>query len=136
MVSSQIRAVIPCRRQMVWQVVTDVERYPSWRSGLSRVAGAAESRFIEYTDKGYETVFTTTLWEPCRRWEFDMENSGMKGRWSGVFIQRPDGTEVRFTEYVQGEKLFLRPLIRAYLKRQQAKFLSDLKRVLSLYDTL
>ena len=40
-----------------------------------------ENQFIEYTKEGYPTTFTITAVEPYKRWEFDMENSNMKGHW-------------------------------------------------------
>ena len=60
-----------------------------------------------------------------------MENGNMKGHWIGIFTEKDNGTEVDFTEDVTAKKFLVKPLIKAYLKRQQAQYISDLKRALS-----
>ncbi len=61
-----------------------------------------------------------------RRWEFDMENSNMKGHWTGIFTARGDETEIYFTEQVEAKKLFIKPFVKSYLKKQQAQFVADM----------
>lgn len=108
----------------------DVENYGIWRSDLSRTEKISEKQFVEYTKAGYPTTFTVTIVEPYRRWEFDMENSNIKGHWVGVFISRGNETEIDFTECVEAKKLFMKPLVKLYLKKQQAQFVEDIKRAL------
>ena len=60
-----------------------------------------------------------------------MENGNMKGHWIGIFTEKDNGTEIDFTEDVTAKKLLMKPFIKAYLKRQQAQYISDLKRALS-----
>lgn len=79
----------------------------------------SEKQFIEYTKDGYPTTFTVTVVEPYKRWEFDMENTNMKGHWSGVFISRGKETEIEFKENVTEKKFFLKPFVKLYLKKQQ-----------------
>ena len=129
MICAQIEATLPCDIQRVWEVVTSVEQY-AWRSDLSRTEVRNEKEFIEYAKNGFATWFTVTSAEPYRRWEFELENSNLKGRWIGKFTPKGAGTEVEFTEYVTVKNAFLRPFVRFYLNRQQARFLSDLKRAL------
>ena len=130
-VRSEARAVIPAEIERVWEIVTAVEGYPAWRSDLSRVEILAGGRFVEYTESGFPTTFTTTALETCRRWEFDMENANMSGHWTGVFSLMGSGTEVVFCESVAVKKFFLRPFVRGYLKRQQAQFVADLRKALA-----
>lgn len=130
MAVSNAGAVLSCDIKRVWETVTSLEK-TAWRSDLSAVELLDEKTFVEYTKEGYATTFTVTAMEPFRRWEFDMENGNMKGHWVGVFTQKDDGTEVDFTEDVTAKKLLMKPFIKAYLKRQQAQYISDLKRVLS-----
>lgn len=59
---------------------------------------------------GYATTFTVTVAEPYKRWEFDMENSNMKGHWIGVFIDKGNETQIDFTENVIPKKWFMKPL--------------------------
>ena len=89
-----------------------------------------EKQFIEYTKDGYATTFTITAMEPCKRWEFDMENSNMRGHWTGVFSIQNGQTEIEFTEDVTAKKLIMKPFVKAYLKRQQKRYVLDLRKVL------
>ena len=40
-----------------------------------------------------------------KRWEFDMENTNMRGHWIGVFTSKGNETEIDFTEYVTANKI-------------------------------
>lgn len=133
MATSTIKALIPCDIYKVWEIVTMVDNY-TWRSDLRNTEVVDENQFIEYTKKGYPTTFTITAVEPYKRWEFDMENSNMKGHWIGIFIPRNNETEVNFTEHVPAKKIFMKPFVKIYLKKQQAQFVSDLKKAV-LYFT-
>lgn len=84
----------------------------------------------EYTKNGYATTFTVTVAEPYKRWEFDMENSNMKGHWIGVFIDKGNETQIDFTENVIPKKWFMKPFVKTYLKKQQKQFVLDLKKAL------
>ena len=130
MVTSRIQATLPWEAEKVWNVVTAVERY-TWRSDLSRTERIGERQFVEYTKSGYATTFTITAEEPCRRWEFDMENSNMRGHWTGIFTGRGGETEVEFTEQIAVKNPLLRLFVKGYLRRQQAQFLADLRRALA-----
>ena len=133
MATSNIKVLIPCDIHKVWEIITTVENY-TWRSDLRNTEIVDENQFIEYTKEGYPTTFTITAVEPYKRWEFDMENSNMKGHWIGIFIPRNNETEVNFTEHVTAKKIFMKPFVKIYLKKQQAQFVSDLKKAV-LYFT-
>lgn len=129
MAISKIEAVFPNKIQSVWDKVTSLENY-QWRSDLSKIEIISEEQFIEYTKDGYATTFTITVTEPCARWEFDMENSNMKGHWVGVFTEVEGQTEIEFTENVTAKKFFMKPFVRAFLKKQQGLYISDLRKAL------
>lgn len=129
MAVSNIKAVLSADISKVWDVVTDIENY-SWRSDLSRTEVLEKEQFVEYTKEGYPTTFTITSSVPYERWEFDMENSNMKGHWVGIFTPKEGKTEIEFTENVTVKKIFLRPFIKRYLRRQQALFVADLEKAL------
>ena len=129
MAISKIKAVFHGDLHTVWDVVTSLENY-QWRSDLSRIEVVNEKQFVECTKDGYATTFTITVSEPCRRWEFDMENSNMKGHWIGTFTERNGETEIDFTEAVTAKKLIMKPFVRGYLKRQQEQYVSDLRKAL------
>ena len=131
MVISNIKAVFTSDLNTVWETVTSIEKC-SWRSDLSKIEVLDEKRFIEYTKKGYATTFTITCAEPYKRWEFDMENDNMKGHWIGVFTQKDGQTEIDFTEEVEAKKIIMKPFVRAYLKKQQALYVADLQKALTM----
>lgn len=129
MAVSTIKAVFPYDIQKVWEVVTSLEHY-AWRSDLSRIEIIGEKQFIEYTKDGYSTTFTITEKEPYKRWAFDMENENLKGHWTGIFTQKDGQTEIDFTENVHPKNIFMKPFVKIYLKKQQARYISDLKKAL------
>ena len=131
MAVSNIKALITGELQKVWELVLDIENYGAWRSDLSKTEVISDKKFIEYTKEGYPTTFTVTLVEPYRRWEFDMENSNMKGHWVGVFTSLGSKTQIDFTENITPKKWFMKPFVKAYLKKQQKQFILDLKKHLS-----
>ena len=126
MASSNIKAVILGGLQQVWELILDIENCATWRSDLSKTEVISDKQFIEYTKDGYPTTFTVTLVEPYRRWEFDMENSNMKGHWIGIFTAKADETEIDFTECVEVKKLLMKPFVKSYLKKQQIQFVADI----------
>ena len=129
MAVSNIKATFKCDIQTVWNIVTSLENY-QWRSDLSMIEVVSETQFIEYTKDGYATNFTITANEPCKRWAFDMENSNMKGHWTGLFTEKNGQTEIDFTEDVAPKKWIMKPFIKGFLKKQQELYVSDLKKAL------
>lgn len=126
MAISNRKAMIHSELRQVWDLVLDIENYASWRSDLSKAEVISDKQFIEYTKDGYSTTFTVTLVEPYRRWEFDMENSNMKGHWIGIFTAQGDETEIDFTEQVKAKKWLLKPFVKSYLRKQQTQFVADI----------
>jgi hypothetical protein len=128
MAVSTVQAVIKGNIRDVWNTVTSLED-DAWRSDLSKVEVLNENQFVEYTTQGFATTFTVTAYEPYQRWEFDIENGNMKGHWTGVFTQKGDETELTFTENVVPKKVIMKPFVKWYLKKQQAAYVADLKKV-------
>ncbi len=60
-----------------------------------------------------------------------MENDNIKGHWSGVFAQDGELTTIEFTENVTAKRLFMKPFVKGYIKKQQALYINDLKKALS-----
>lgn len=134
MAIATIKATFPCAVQKVWAVVTSLENQ-AWRSDVSRVEVLSETRFVEYTKDGFATTFTVTAAEPYARWEFDMENDNMTGHWTGLFRAKGDETQIEFTENVVAKKALMKPFVRAYLQKQQALYVADLRRALAAYTS-
>ena len=130
MITSNIKATIHCDIHKVWETVLSVDKYGAWRSDLSKTEIINEKQFIEYAKNEYATTFTVTVVKPYKRWEFDMENSNMKGHWIGVFIDKGNETQIDFTENVIPKKWFMKPFVKLYLKKQQTQFVLDLKKAL------
>lgn len=129
MAVSNIKASFESDIQRVWEVVTSLENY-SWRSDLSKIEIINENQFIEYTKDGYPTTFTITCTEKYKCWEFDMENSNIKGHWTGIFSEKNGTTEIDFTEEVTAKKIIMKPFVKSYLKKQQELYIADLRKAL------
>ncbi len=130
MAISNINAIISKDIHKVWDIVLAVDKYSTWRSDLSKTEVINDKQFVEYTKEGYATTFTVTMVEPYKRWEFDIENSNMKGHWIGVFTSKGNETQIDLTENVMPKKWFMKPFVKSYLKKQQMQFILDLKKVL------
>lgn len=131
MAISHIKEMISGDIHKVWETVLTVEKYSAWRSDVNKTETINERQFIEYTKEGYATTFTVTVVEPYKRWEFDMENSNMKGHWVGIFTSKGNETQIDFTENVIPKKWFMKPFVKSYLKKQQTQFVLDLKRTIT-----
>lgn len=120
MAAVTMKITLSCDVETVWNTVTSLTDF-AWRSDLERIEVLSDTEFVEYTKEGYATAFTITGTEIHKRWEFDMENQNMSGHWTGIFRAAADGTEMEFTEEVTAKKL---------LKKQQTRYISDLKKAL------
>lgn len=87
---------------------------------------------MEYTKDGYATTFTITSFQPMNRYEFDMNNENMHGHWVGLFSNDSGRTRIDFTKNVTPKKIFLKPFVKNYLKKQQAVYIVDLQKALAL----
>lgn len=116
-----------CPAEQVWQIVTDLS-HTAWRSDLARVEVLDALHFVEYTKSGYATRFAVTVYDPPRRWAFSMESDNMTGSWEGIFEPVPGGVRLTCTETVLAKRRWMRPLVPGYLKRQQRRYLDDLRR--------
>ncbi len=129
--TSNVKAIIQSDIHKVWEIISEINNYSLWRSDVSKTETVNEKQFIEYTKEGYPTTFTITVAEAYKRWEFDMENSNMKGHWIGIFTSKGAETEIDFTEHIIAKKFFMKPFVKPFLKKQQAQFVMDLKKALT-----
>lgn len=128
MTISNLKTTIPCDIEKVWKIITSLQDY-AWRSDISRIEIVNEKQFIEYTKDGYATTFTITVKKPYQ-YEFDMDNGNMSGHWTGILHAVEGGVEIDFTEDVTAKKIFMKPFVKGYLKKQQETYLHDLKQAL------
>lgn len=130
MAISNIKATFSSDIEKVWNMVTSLTDY-AWRSDLSKIEVLEDGkRFAEYTKDGYSTEFTITAYEPCKKYGFTMENQNMSGDWSGIFSYQNGETTIDFTEDVTVKKVVMKPFVGMYLKKQQASYVSDLRKAL------
>lgn len=127
MIISTIHTLIPTNLQTVWNTVTSLNDY-GWRSDLKNIEVHSSSSFTEYTNSNVPTLFTITLFKPFCRYEFDMKNENFIGHWTGVFRETANGTEIIFTETITIKKWWLRPFAKIYIKKQQHRYIADLKK--------
>ncbi len=130
MAVSIMKAEFQCEVEKVWEFVTSLDKY-SWRSDLDKiVVTVPEKEFEEHTIDGYVTKFKITTFDRYKRYEFDMENGNMQGHWTGKFSYKDGITAIEFTENVTAKKLLMKPFVGAYLKKQQTKYIEDLRNAL------
>lgn len=130
MAISTIRAEFHCEVEKIWNIVTSLDNY-SWRSDIDKIVVIEpEKQFEEHTKDGYVTKFTITAYDTCKRYEFDMDNDNMTGHWTGIFSYQNGITTIDFTEDVTAKKLLMKPLVKGYLKKQQAAYIRDLEHAL------
>ncbi|MBM6665625.1 SRPBCC family protein [Flavonifractor plautii] len=129
MATSKGKVHFPCPVERVWQTVTGLA-HTGWRSDLARVEVLDETHFVEYTKSGYATHFTIMACEPPRLWAFTMENGNMSGSWEGVFEAVEGGALLTCTETVTAKRWWMGPFVPGYLKRQQKRYLEDLRKKL------
>lgn len=127
MTETSIRDNIPADIEKVWAVLTSIANYPLWRSDILKIEIVDQKRFIEYGKNEFPTTFTITKEEKPFCWEFDIDNANISGHWTGMLQETENGTEVEFTEAVSVKKIIFNPFVKVYLKRQQSKFIEDLK---------
>lgn len=130
MTVSNLKSVLPGDVHKAWSIVTTASEYPRWRTDLSRVQILGPEAFLEYTADGYVTKFTIIRAKPGQLWELEMDNNNLHGRWVGRLRQRGLATVVDFTEYVSVKKVWMKPFVKGYLKKQQAQFITDLRRAI------
>ena len=116
--------------ETVWNIVTDNTAF-DWRSDIVKVEVSDDgNRFTELTKDGFETEFTIVLKKPYERYEFDMKNKNMDGHWIGLFSKDGSGTKIEFTEEVEVANPIMNLFVKAYLKKQQATYITDLRKAM------
>ena len=130
MATSRATAEFSCPLETLWRTVTDLE-HAAWRSDLKRVEILGEAHFVEHTKSGYATSFTVTACDPLRHWAFTMENGNLSGLWEGHFEATAGGSRLVCIETVNAKHGWMRPFVPGYLRRQQKRYLDDLRRTLS-----
>lgn len=128
MIKSNIKKEFSCDKDKLWNIITNNENY-SWRSDLSRIEIVDDKHFIEFAKNNYPTYFTITSKKKLKEYKFDLENTNIKGKWTGLFNELPNGNiELDFTEEIVVNNLIMKLLAKKYLKSQQKRYLRDLEK--------
>jgi hypothetical protein len=131
MVKANIKKSFNCDRDKLWNTITDNRNY-DWRTDLDRIEILDDTHFIEYAKNNYPTSFTITNKEKLKVYEFDIENTNIKGKWIGKFKELADGSiEVDFTEEIETNNFIMKLFAKTYLKNMQKRYIQDLERELS-----
>lgn len=131
-ITSVMKVQLKCDKDKLWEMVTDNNNY-SWRTDLSNITIEDEKHFTEYAKNGFSTKFEITKKEYLKEYCFNVKNDNLEGHWQGVFkVLKDDLVEFTLREEVMVKKALMRFLARPYLKVQQKRYVSDLKRVLGL----
>lgn len=115
--------------RIIWDIITDFKKY-HWRSDISKVDVLNEKEFIEITKDGYSTNFIIIEEIKFKYLEFKIDNSNMEGYWKGEFLAENGKTKIRFTENLKSKKIWLIPILKIYVKRQQKIYMKNLERYL------
>ena len=115
--------------KIIWDIITDFKKY-HWRSDISKVDVLNEKEFIEITKDGYSTNFIIIKEIKFKYLEFKIDNSNMEGYWKGEFLSENGKTKIRFTENLKSKKIWLIPILKIYVKRQQKIYMKNLERYL------
>ncbi len=119
-----------CDKEKLWNIITDNTKY-AWRSDLSKIEIVDDKHFIEYTKNNYATYFTITKKEKLKEYKFDMENTNIKGKWTGIFKELSNGNILLdFTEEIQTNSVIMKLIAKSYLKNQQKRYFKDLEQQL------
>ncbi|MFG6326814.1 MAG: hypothetical protein K1W00_08210, partial [Lachnospiraceae bacterium] len=110
MIKSNIKKEFLCDIEKLWDIITDNTKY-SWRSDLSKIEIVDDKHFIEYAKNNYPTYFTITSKISFKEYKFDIENTNIKGKWTGIFIKSDNGKVLLdFTEEIETNNIIMKLL--------------------------
>ena len=131
MIRSNIKKEFNCDKNKLWNIITDNANF-AWRSDLSKIEIIDNTHFVEYTKKNFPTYFTIISKEKLKVYKFELKNENLKGKWTGIFKEIPNGNiELDFTEEIEVNSFIMKMLAKFYLKSQQKRYMRDLERELN-----
>lgn len=125
MVKSNIKKEFNCSIEKLWNVITDNTNY-KWRSDLSKIEKLDDKHFIEYANNNYPTYFTITSKVNLKEYKFDIANTNIKGRWTGIFKKLDSGNALLdFTEEIETNNFIMK------LLAKPKRYMRDLEKELN-----
>lgn len=131
---AEVRAAVPATPEQVYALITDVERFPAWRSNVTRVeveSREPEFRFREYDD-GESVLYVVDSAVPNEHFVTRIADASLPfgGRWT--FTLRPSGagTELHIVEEGEVRHPLFRFVSRFVIGHDAAleRYLSDVER--------
>ena len=127
MIKSIIKRQFCCDKNKMWDIITDNSNY-KWRTDLLKIEIIDETYFIEYDKNNFPTYFTITKKEKLKEYKFNIENTNLKGNWTGLFKELDNGNiELTFIEEIEVNNFIMKLFAKSYLKRQQKRYMKDLE---------
>lgn len=131
MIKSNIKKEFSCDIEKLLNIITDNTNY-TWRSDLSKIEITDDKHFIEYAKNNYPTHFTITSKKNLKEYKFDIENTNIKGKWTGIFKELSNGNvELDFTEEIETNNIIMKLMAKPYLKIVQKRYMKDLEKELN-----
>lgn len=130
MIKSNIKKEFSCEIDRLWNIVTDNTNY-IWRSDLSKIQIIDDTHFIEYTKNNFPTYFTITSKIDLKEYKFNIQNTNIKGKWTGKFEKLESGNVLLdFTEEIETSNIIMKLFAKLYLKNQQKRYMKDLEKAI------
>lgn len=125
MIVVEEKILINCNPKEIYEIITNNEFY-LWRSDLSEIKIVDDNHFIEYTNKKFPTFFTVVKKTKNKRYEVELNNNNLEGKFIIELFKSGNKTEFLIREElnISDSKKIL--LGKVYLKKMQKKYINDL----------
>ncbi len=127
--------LLPAPPERIWEVLTDVEKHPQWRSGLQS-ATITERNPLTWTEKNSmgEMPLKTEVFEPPHKWVARIVGKDLPFGGTWTYLLTPEGTGTKMTITEDGEVFppffrFMSKFVFGQTKTQET-YLNDLDKYL------
>jgi hypothetical protein len=90
--------------QEIWNVITDIKGQEEWRNDVKSIeminAKKGKEKWTEIPKKGRPITFQVKTYEPPKRFDIEIVESGFSGYWKGRINEKSGVTEIEFKEAV------------------------------------
>lgn len=125
MIVVEEKILIDAKPKEIYDIITNNEFY-LWRSDLSKIEIVDENHFIEYTNKNFPTFFTVIKSIKNKRYETEMINNNIEGKFIIELKKIDNKTEFIIREEIQKLNIKLKFASKLFLKKMQKKYIFDL----------
>lgn len=90
--------------QEIWNVITDIKEQEEWRSDVKSIeminTQKGKEKWTEIPKRGKPITFQVKTYEPPKRFDIEIVESGFSGYWEGRINEKNGVTEIEFKEVV------------------------------------